>query len=254
MLWTLIRRMLPQSQKEDFDDAGDLCVIGAGLPRTGTSSLKAALEILGFGPCHHMSELFAKPDRSIEFARALDGEKVDFRVLMKGYGSTVDSPTADLYKEIHQAFPKAKIILTVRDSGEKWYESIQNTFGSTINSDLHYFSMYLIRFLRLQCVVTRKLTRKWIREYGKIGPKMHDQHNKRVINENNEKDLLVFNVKEGWAPLCKFLEVDIPKNIPFPNVNDTQVVKRALKTMQILGWCSWILLTSIVSVGCYVLW
>ncbi|CAF1452463.1 unnamed protein product, partial [Rotaria sordida] len=103
----------------DTDHADYLRVIGAGLPRTGTSSLKAALEQLGFGPCHHMAELFFKPERRILFSRALDGHKVDFYEIMKGYGSTVDAPTQSFYKEIHKAYPKAKIILTVRDSGEK---------------------------------------------------------------------------------------------------------------------------------------
>ncbi|CAF3698029.1 unnamed protein product [Rotaria sp. Silwood1] len=128
----------------DCDNADYLRVIGAGLGRTDTSSLKAALELLGFGPCHHMSELFDKPDRSLQFIRAFDGDKVDFHELMKGYGSTVDSPTSDFYKEIHKAYPKAKIVLTVRDSGEKWFESFQNTVGPVSVDNYYYFAVYLI--------------------------------------------------------------------------------------------------------------
>jgi hypothetical protein len=181
----------------------------AGLPRTGTSSLKAALEILGFGPCHHMSELLDKPDRCVEFLRAYDGDKVNFFKLIEGYGSTVDAPTVDFYKEIHQAYPKAKIVLTVRDSDEKWYESFKNTVEQFATDDGLFFVLYPIRSLRLQGIIARKILEKWIAEYGEIGPRIHSQHNARVIGENKEHDLLVFNVKEGWSPLCKFLGVDV---------------------------------------------
>ena len=247
----LLQRLTPQTPKVNADHADDLRVIGAGLPRTGTSSLKAALEILGFGPCHHMAELMDKPDRSIQFARALDGQNVDFHALMKGYGSTVDSPTTEFYKEIHQAYPKAKIILTVRDNGEKWFESMQNAFGSLMEDNSYYFSVYPIRFLRLQWRVAQKLSRKWTAEYGRLGPRTHDQHNARVIEENNDRDLLVFNVKEGWPPLCKFLEVHIPSAISFPNVNDTKTIRRAFTVMRIIGLCTWALLALGVAVVIY---
>src|ERR1700679_2922839 len=103
MLKTYFQQLLVQSRKSDSDNADSMRVIGVGLPRTGTTSLKAALEILGFGPCHHMVELFKLPNRTVEFIRAYDGENVDFHELMKGYGSTLDVPTVDFYKEIHQA-------------------------------------------------------------------------------------------------------------------------------------------------------
>ncbi|UJR14405.1 hypothetical protein I4U23_001402 [Adineta vaga] len=219
--------------------SNDLRVIGVGLPRTGTSSVKAALEILGFGPCHHMTELMNEPDRIVEFIRAYAGEKVDFRRLMKGYGSTVDAPTFDFYKEIQQAYPDAKIILTVRDSNEKWFESYQNTIGLIATSNFYHFSIYLIRFLRLQSIMGRQAVRKWIRDYGAIGPAMHEQHNQRIINENQTDEILIYNVKEGWIPLCKFLEVSVPENIPFPNINDTKEFQRNIRLAKILGLCSW---------------
>jgi hypothetical protein len=113
-----------QSKKSDYKDANYLQIIGAGLPRTGTSSLKAALELLGFGPCHHMTHLLDESERAIQFIRAFDGYQVDFSELMKGYGSTLDAPTVAFYKEIHRTYPKAKVILTVRDSGKNWFESV----------------------------------------------------------------------------------------------------------------------------------
>jgi hypothetical protein len=148
----LMDRLKIHSKKSDYKDADYVRVIGAGLPRTGTSSLKAALEILGFGPCHHMVHLAADSSRCLSFIRALDGHEVDFYELMKGYGSTVDAPTEEFYKEIHQIYPNAKIILTVRDSGEKWFESVRNTIGPSATDILYLISVYPIRFLRLQCI------------------------------------------------------------------------------------------------------
>ena len=248
----LLQRYIPHKRKLDSSNADDLRVIGAGLPRTGTSSLKAALEILGFGPCHHMAELIDKPDRSAQFARALGGEKIDFHTLMKGYGSTLDEPTTSLYKEIHRAYPKAKIILSIRDSGEKWYESWENSVKPIMTGNWFYFSVYLLEFLRLQCVVCRKIAKKWAEEDGGIGPWTHDRHNARVIRENDGKDLLVFNVKEGWSPLCKFLEVDIP-DVPFPNVNDARDMQRIVAVMKKVGWGAWGFLILIISVATYFL-
>ena len=243
--------MVPHSRKAESDNASSLRVIGAGLPRTGTSSLKAALEILGFGPCHHMSELMDKPERGVIFARALDGHKVDFYTLMKGYGSTVDVPTAEFYKEIRQAYPEAKIVLTVRDDGKKWFESLEHTIRPYFADDLTYFAIYPISFIRSQFVVARKIWRKWTAEYGGVGPWVHEQHNIRVINENKEGEILVFNVKEGWPPLCKFLGVDVPERIPFPNVNDTKTAKRILVLSTTIGSCFWTIAIALIAIVVY---
>ncbi|CAF1021509.1 unnamed protein product [Adineta ricciae] len=235
---TAILRQRHENNKRDKTDV-ELRVIGAGLPRTGTLSLKTALEILGFGPCHHMVDLMREPDRIIGFIQAYDGENVDFRQLLKGYRSTVDAPTVDFYKEIQQAYPNAKIILSVRDSNEKWFESFQNTIGLITCSRFYRFAVYPLRFLRLQSQMGEKTTQKWIRDYGSIDSKMHEKHNQRVINENKRGDVLVYNVKEGWEPLCRFLEVDVPENIPFPNVNDTKEFQRRITLAKILGLCLW---------------
>ncbi|CAF5135466.1 unnamed protein product, partial [Rotaria sp. Silwood1] len=103
-------------RKNAADHTNNLRVIGAGLPRTGTSSLKTALEILGFGPCHHMTELLKKPEQGEIFLRIFDGYEADFRELLKGYRSSVDVPTALFYKELHQLYPQAKLILTIISS------------------------------------------------------------------------------------------------------------------------------------------
>ncbi|CAF2709820.1 unnamed protein product [Rotaria sp. Silwood2] len=247
----LLGRRRVHQRKTSADNADSVRVVGAGLPRTGTSSLKSALEILGFGPCHHMSELCNKPEQSVAFARALDGYETNFFELMKGYGSTVDFPTAIFYKEIHKVYPEAKIILTVRDSGEKWYESFVNTIEPVCNDITYYIAVYPIRILRLQCIVARKFIQKWKIEYGKIGPHLHDTYNACVIKENKQNELLVFDVKEGWPPLCKFLNVPIPTDIPFPQLNDAEYIKRGIRIARIIGWITWGCIVAIVAIAGY---
>ncbi|UJR11859.1 hypothetical protein I4U23_016039 [Adineta vaga] len=246
------KRLTIQNRKIDYKDADYLKVIGAGLPRTGTSSLKAALEILGFGPCHHMAHVFEDAQRAEQFICAFDDRQVDFSELMKGYGSTVDAPTVVFYKDIHRTYPKAKIILTVRDSAEKWFESVQNTIGSS-GTDLSYLIIvYPIRFIRLQCLVNRKVFQTWIKDYGSLGPHIHDLHNEKIIKENRKDDLLVFNVKEGWPPLCKFLDVPIPENIPFPNVNDTKHLQRIFRIIQFAGTMIWFGIFLVIGTTIYI--
>ena len=102
-----------------------LKVIGAGYGRTGTMSLKLALEQLGFGPCHHMVEVFANPESIPLWSRAADGD-ADWAAIFKGYPSAVDWPTATFYEELARAYPEAKVILTERDP-EAWFRSTQAT-------------------------------------------------------------------------------------------------------------------------------
>jgi hypothetical protein len=200
-----------------------------------------------------MYELFEKPNGTIEFIRLYNGENVDFHEFMKGYGSIVDAPTLDFYKEIHQAYSKAKIILTVRCSDEKWLESFQNTIRPVMRSNFYYFYTHLIRYLRLQHILVRKISTKWRSMYGEIGPSLHSKYNQRVINENKEGEVLVFNGKEGWAPLCKFLGVNIPENIPFLNVNDTDEFKRRTISAMVIGLSAWIAMGALFILSIYLI-
>jgi len=101
-------------------------VIGAGFGRTGTTSLKAALETLGFGPCYHMTEVFAHPWHADVWVAAARGETADLDAVLEGYESTVDWPACAFYEEIMQRHPEAKVLLSVRDP-ERWYESTRGT-------------------------------------------------------------------------------------------------------------------------------
>src|SRR5579884_3535914 len=103
-----------------------LKIIGAGFGRTGTLSVKAALEELGFGPCYHMIEVFQHPDHLLQWEAATRGEAIDWRKLLEGYQAAVDWPACSFYKQLMEIYPDAKVLLTVRDP-EKWYESVIST-------------------------------------------------------------------------------------------------------------------------------
>jgi len=194
-------------------------VIGAGFGRTGTTSLKAALEKLGFGPCHTMLDLFAHSDQIPVWLRRSRGEPVDWAALYAGFGSSVDWPGARFWDEIAEVFPAAKIILTVRDP-KTWYASARD-------------SIYAAAMEPLPDPVEPIFAQVWhmSREVvwdgvfgGRFDDEMHaikiyEENNRRVVAEADPDRLLVFTVSEGWAPLCQFLDVPIPDE-PFPHVND----------------------------------
>ncbi|KAL8916913.1 MAG: hypothetical protein Q9208_008277 [Pyrenodesmia sp. 3 TL-2023] len=215
------------------NEAGDvLQVIGAGLPRTGTSSLKAALEILGFDPCHHMMECFLKPERSILFAGLLRSQldprttadtapesTAALKKAMRGYRATVDAPGCDLYAELMTIYPDAKVILSVRDSDEQWWKSFNETIGMQL-STLYPILVYPIGFLWNQGLLLWAFVKRWKAlpgTNGTLGPGVHAAQRKVVRETVPKERLLEFNVKEGWPPLCDFLQVPVPDE-PFPNL------------------------------------
>ena len=188
-----------------------LKVIGAGYPRTGTSSLKLALEQLGFGPCHHMREIIMDPKSAGPWIEAADGHP-DWERIFQGYQSCTDAPGCSFWRELADYYPDAKVLLSVRDPGE-WFESTQQTvfseqmLGRRSGLDLETF---------FSKVVTRE-----------FGDRIHDRdfmlaqferRRQEVIAAIPEPRLLVYDVREGWAPLCAWLGVPAP-SAPFPHSN-----------------------------------
>ena len=193
--------------------APTLQVIGAGFGRTGTASLRDALVRLGFGPCDHMRENFEHPERFPLWEEALRrkdaGEAIDWRPLLDGFRATTDWPGAYFWRELTTAHPKAKVILTVRDP-ERWYDSIRATIFALPDEQLSG--------------VAREISRT--RTFGgRLTDRAHCQavfarHNQAVQETIPLDRLLVFEVKEGWEPLCAFLDVPVPEDEPFPRVNE----------------------------------
>ena len=194
-------------------------IIGAGFGRTGTASLKAALDYLGFGPCYHMYELLAEPERVRDWTRAMDGERVNWDQVFAGYESTVDWPGCAFWRELVAEYPDAKVILTERDP-DRWYESTYNTIYqiATSEPDGEDTTMDLLR------PAIRRMI--WDGTFGGHFPdrehaiKVFTRHNAEVRRAVPADRLLVFRVSDGWRPLCDFLGVEVPPE-DFPHVNDT---------------------------------
>jgi len=213
------------------NEKGGLKVIGAGFGRTGTLSLKAALEELGFGPCYHMSEVFGHPDDAAQWEALTRGEPIDLHKLMAGYQAAVDWPACAFYEELMQAYPDAKVLLTVRDP-EEWYASASETIyqgsrrfsGSRMASPLSIVASIFFRGRKRIGSMINALI--WERTFG--GNFEDKDHAIAVFNQHieNVKDrvppgrLMVYNVKEGWEPLCAFLGVEVPRDKPFPHLNE----------------------------------
>ena len=197
-----------------------LQVIGAGFGRTGTTSLKAALERLDLGPCHTMLDLFSRPEQIPLWLQASRGEPVDWAQIYAGYRSTVDWPGARFWREIAAAFPAAKIILTTREP-KAWYDSAYSSIYAAAMQPLPETGVDPV-FASLWHM-SREVV--WDAVFdGRFDDEGHaieayEENNRRVIDEVDPDRLLVFEVTEGWKPLCDFLGVPIPDE-PFPHVND----------------------------------
>lgn len=205
-------------------------VIGAGFGRTGTASLKAALDELGFGPCYHMFEVLREPDRATRWIDAGDGEPVDWDEVFAGYRSTVDWPGASYWRELSEQYPEAKVILTVRDP-DRWFDSaastvfrlqylVQRPLGRPIRRLVPLLSPGLGRFLDMndRAIRDRVFGGRYPGRAGAVAA--FDAHNEEVRTTVPADRLLVYDVAQGWGPLCSFLGVPVP-DVPFPQANDS---------------------------------
>lgn len=200
-----------------------LKVIGAGFGRTGTASTKAALEHLGFGPCYHMFEVIAKPERMKSWDRAVEGERMDWDEVLAGFQSTVDWPGCTFWPQLVEAYPDAKVLLTVRDP-QRWYDSTYNTIYQFVKDGPDGVSVGDGEFARTMRPTIDKMI--WNGTFdGRFEDRDHaievfEQHNERVRRGVPADRLLEFEVGQGWGPLCEFLGVDVPAEA-FPHVNDS---------------------------------
>jgi len=193
-----------------------LSVIGAGFGRTGTLSLKLALEQLGYGPCYHMLEVFKDRGAPARWEAAADG-RPDWERIFRGYHATVDWPAATFWRELAAAYPAAKVVLTVRDP-EAWFASTQATIfkpAFTDESD---------PWTRMVLKVVGDLFDRRLHDKAKLLD-VYTGHNETVRRAIPPERLLVYEVSQGWAPLCQFLGVPAPDG-PMPKVNTTEDFQR----------------------------
>ena len=189
-----------------------LAVIGAGLSRTGTFTLKLALEALGMGPCYHMAELAAHKGRAAQWLQVMRGGTPDWNDVYAGYGAAVDLPTCIHYRELAAHFPSARFVLTIRDA-ESWCDSFQ----ATIFADSARRRGTADPLTEVMAHVARRCFADRFDRQGLVAG--YDRHNELVRRTIPADRLLVFRVTEGWGPLCRFLGKQIPRR-PFPRSND----------------------------------
>ncbi len=194
-----------------------LKVIGAGLPRTATTSQKLALEQLGFGPCYHMSEALDQPDHWALWEAAGAGGSVDWEAIFSGWGSTTDAPGCHFYQQLAAVYPDAKVVLSERDP-EKWFASTQNTVTTP-----GVAAMHAARGTLGMCEAVGWGTDPRLRDRTWMLERYH-RHNAEVKAWVPPARLLVYKVSDGWEPLCRFLGRPVP-DTPFPQVNSTDDFK-----------------------------
>jgi hypothetical protein len=190
-----------------------LRVVGAGLGRTGTMSLKLALERLLGAPCYHMAEVFVHPEHIPLWHAAARGEPVDWHRLFEGYAAAVDWPVGSFWPEVSSAFPDALILLSTR-SAESWWKSASRTIfpASAKAAGTPWHAMWV------ELAKRRFTTRLDDRDAAVAA---YERHNAHVRERAPGARLLEWTARDGWAPLCLALGVAVPDE-PFPHANSTE--------------------------------
>ncbi len=195
-----------------------LKIIGAGFGRTGTLSLKLALDHLGLGPTFHAIELLHNPELVNRWQWALETDApTDWQAVFKGYQSALDWPTCNYAGQLLEAFPDAKVIFTDRDR-DGWFESISQTIFPLLSTPLDQRAPeHRPRARLMQKIVIDDAFDGRIDDRAYV-LKVYEKHRKNIKKITPPEQLLIWQVSEGWAPLCRFLGVPTPA-IEFPNKN-----------------------------------
>lgn len=196
-----------------------LKIIGAGFGRTGTLSLKMALEQLGLAPCYHMHEVFSNEGFVNYWAAAAKGEPVDWDEVFQGYAATVDWPGATYWRELADHYPQAKVLLSVREPGG-WHKSVLNTIFGPDNQE---------RFAKLPDSHPSKIMYNRLFDTTFDGKLLDKDYAMGVFNRHAEEvkatipadRLLVYEVGSGWEPICDFLGLPVPET-DYPHANSTE--------------------------------
>ena len=208
-----------------------LAVIGTGLSRTGTTTLRKVIEELGFGPCYNSTELFIRP-RGIEFWESLEKEEdVDFESFFSEYNAIIGFPGYLFHQHLRAQYPDAKVILSYRDP-EVWYDDISKTVfesaSSHVNKSYAKEASKIDPYLgdcieRIHGLQLRMLEENYFE--GRFADKAfavqrYVEWNESIKDIYTADELLVYQVTEGWGPVCEFLGVPVPEDKPYPHLND----------------------------------
>ena len=200
-----------------------LQVVGAGVGRTGTESLKLGLERLLGGRCYHMLELIAKPDGFRHWIRAAQDDMPDWDEVFDGYVAAVDWPAAAFWPEISAAYPDALVLLSVRDSPEEWYRSASQTIFALPPDQLPGDNAFAAAFFGM-------MAKRFTADLGDPVKAMaaYVAHNQRVRDTIPPDRLLEWRPGEGYGPICAALGIPEP-NEPFPHVNTTEMFQSRVR-------------------------
>ncbi len=227
-------------------------VIGAGFGRTGTMSLKVALEKLGFGPCYHMTEVFAHPEHTSFWLSAWRGEPIDWEGVLGDYEAAVDWPACTFYEELMERHPEAKVLLTVRDP-ERWYDSTRSSIYElskiTARSPIFRVIFTVFSLLSSGRPTRGSLAYEIIWDgtfYGRFEDRdyaieVFERHTEKVQRRVPPGRLLVYEAGQGWGPLCEFLGVPEPDE-PFPRLNEAAEMRRRVRIVRAIALAPYALL------------
>lgn len=195
-------------------------VIGAGFGRTGTMSLKLALEQLGFDRCYHMMEVVQNPNHLPSWQQAMQGGDVDWDTLFHGYRATVDWPACSFWQVLLDHYPNARVILSLRDA-EGWYRSVSSTIYPSSLEGLASEDPVRLRHAQWVNALIWQGTFDGRIEDETYAKSVFERHNADVKASVPARQLLVYQPGDGWEPLCEFLGVPVP-DTDFPKVNSTE--------------------------------
>lgn len=191
-----------------------LRVVGAGLPRTGTSSLKVALEQLLGGRCYHMHELFRHPEDLPGWRAAIGGDDVDWSAFPPDCVATLDWPASVFWRELAAANPGALIVLSTRDSAGQWWESADATVFPVMRKES--YPEHEDWLATIKELLARELGAGW--DDRAALEAYYERHNAEVRREAPADRLLDWRAADGWEPLCATLDLPAPAE-PFPHTN-----------------------------------
>ncbi len=200
-----------------------LKIIGAGMGRTGTASLKVALEALGIGRCYHMSEVLKNPQWTKDWINVAEGH-ADWDKIFRGYSATVDNPSCNYWKELARYYPDAKVILTLRDANS-WFDSTNETIHSIEFAGFIKNSPFgeMVQKTIWDVMENRMQDREYMVDF-------FTKRSAEIMSTVAPERLLVFEIGDGWEPLCEFLGVPVP-NFDFPRINSRDETKALLSNL-----------------------
>ena len=222
-------------------------VLALGLPRTGTASMRSALETLGYDHTAHGFDLISHPELGPPWMEAVNAKffnqgkpygRAEFDTFLGHCAAVTDMPCASFWEELMLAYPEAKIILVERDV-EDWYKSFDATvitelFSRVADVTVNYVEPLVGSQIGLMSrkVVYGYFHAKTPDELRQNARGVYREHYRRIREAAPKEKLLEFRLGEGWGPLCNFLGKEVPEGLPFPRVNESAALKAKVRETQ----------------------